>query len=355
MTPALIYVSGFLADIRARSSGQRLAAMKLKQLSEAAEGPTAAFCFLNAMDRRGLTSLPDTGVTVIDVRAQHRMLGALRYPLLPIHAATRALLGRRRLRSLLETAPDAAVYADFIQGLAAVPPEAWSRCVLRQHDIVSVMYERRAELSRGAAKAFFTLEAARARQFERASWSKVRRLVVLTENDADFIRAQTGREVEVETPPPTFDLTNVLARRNVGELSPRILFWGNMSRIENIDAVQYFHSEIWPKVVASRPDAVAVIAGADPPTSISKLASDSVVVTGYLDDPADVFAEAAVAIAPIRIGAGIKMKVVETVSAGIPTVATSVGAEGIHHPLLTVADDPQVFADEVIRVLAHHQ
>jgi hypothetical protein len=351
MSGGLLYVSGFVADAAARSSGQRLAASKLRQLQEGSAGPVDAMCFLNELDRVGSDARRLKGISVIELGPADRTLGSLRYPGLPLHAAARAWRGRSFVNTASFGSPDLELYVDFIQGLGAVPPRLWGRTTLRQHDIVSVMYRRRAALANPLLQSLLRLEAERARQFELTAWRSVARLIVLTEADAATIKSLSGLVAEVETPSPTIDLSNVLCGRQLAQPSPRVLFWGNMARQENIDAVRYFHTTIWPLILAHRPDAVAVIAGADPPSSIRKLSAANFVVTGYVDDPAPVFISAAVAVAPIRVGAGIKMKVVETLGAGIPTVATTVGAEGITHPLLVVADDPPAIAEGILHAL----
>ena len=72
-------------------------------------------------------------------------------------------------------------------------------------------------------------------------------------------------------------------------------------------------------------------------------------VTGFVDDPSDLFATLDIAVAPLRLGSGVKIKVFETIDAGIPTVVTQVGGEGIpSHPLLDVAAGPDELVDLIV-------
>ena len=72
-------------------------------------------------------------------------------------------------------------------------------------------------------------------------------------------------------------------------------------------------------------------------------------VTGYVEDPSDIFATLDVAVAPLRLGSGVKIKVFETIDMGIPTVVSPVGGEGIEdHPNLDRTTTDEEFAAAVI-------
>ena len=87
-------------------------------------------------------------------------------------------------------------------------------------------------------------------------------------------------------------------------------------------------SEVWPGALRGRPDACLVLAGSDPPASVTCLASRSVSVTGYLPSLEPQYAAAGVFAAPLRTGAGLKFKVAQALACGLPVVANERRRDG---------------------------
>lgn len=123
-------------------------------------------------------------------------------------------------------------------------------------------------------------------------------------------------------PAPT--LENLAAREN-------ILFVGGFGHPPNLDAMRWFVSEVWPAVIARLPDAKLEIVGSNPPEDLLSLSAPGVRVRGFLSD-ADLelaYRSARVAIAPLRMGGGVKGKILEALRFDTPMVTTPIGAEGI--------------------------
>jgi glycosyltransferase involved in cell wall biosynthesis len=114
---------------------------------------------------------------------------------------------------------------------------------------------------------------------------------------------------------------------------PRVLFVGNCAggpQTPNVDAIAYFLSDIWPKVLYSVPDAEFRIVGASGDT-VRKLAAgaENVHIAGFVDDLAGEYAQAAISVAPIRFGTGTRVKILEAFAHACPVLSTLPGAEGI--------------------------
>ena len=129
-----------------------------------------------------------------------------------------------------------------------------------------------------------------------------------------------------------------------------LLFIGGFAHTPNEDAMLWFVSEILPRVTQQVPDAHVTIVGSEPTQAVLALAAQSVTVAGWVPETLPVYEAARIAIAPLRYGAGVKGKVGEAMSLGVPMVMTSIASEGMHiehgvHAL--VADDPQDFADHI--------
>ncbi len=131
-----------------------------------------------------------------------------------------------------------------------------------------------------------------------------------------------------------------------------ILFLGSYQHPPNVDAVFYLVEEILPLLHGRMPIQLWVV-GSNPPPSLITLRSPDIIVTGHVPDLEPFFARARVFVAPLRYGAGMKGKIGQAMSYGLPVVTTPIGAEGMglhdgKHVL--IRDDPEGFADAVIRL-----
>ncbi|HET9393783.1 MAG TPA: glycosyltransferase [Candidatus Rubrimentiphilum sp.] len=131
-----------------------------------------------------------------------------------------------------------------------------------------------------------------------------------------------------------------------------VLFVGNYAHEPNVDAALWLAREIMPLVWREVPQAVLTLSGADPTAAVRRLAERRIRVPGFVRSLDPLLNRARVFAAPLRFGAGLKGKILLALSAGIPVVTTSVGAEGIAQSPgdLAVADDARSFASAVTRI-----
>jgi glycosyltransferase involved in cell wall biosynthesis len=134
------------------------------------------------------------------------------------------------------------------------------------------------------------------------------------------------------------------------------LFVGGFKHDPNVDGILWFVAEVWPSVRAGSPDATITVVGSHVPASVRDLGRvEGVDVVGYVPRTEPYLERAAVSIAPLRFGGGMKGKVVEAMASGLAVVTTSTGAQGLgavsgRH--LIVADEPEEFARSVVGLLA---
>ncbi len=178
--------------------------------------------------------------------------------------------------------------------------------------------------------------------------------LVLTFSDKDRALLQAyGVDAEVVDPP--LASSDPEQPPEAGAHGSRLLFVGAFDRIENSDAADWLLAEIWPRIRADRPEARLDLVGAHPTPAMRRAAaaSDGVSVSGYVEDLAPYYASADLAVVPLRLGAGVKFKVVTAMLRGVPVVTTSVGAEGISERpqagCVAVEDDADAFAGAVVR------
>ena len=131
-----------------------------------------------------------------------------------------------------------------------------------------------------------------------------------------------------------------------------IVFIGGFEHPPNVDAVLYFAGEVLPRLRDRIPEAVFEVIGPDPPPAIRQLASPQIHIHGHIEDVRPIFNRARVSVAPLRFGAGVKGKVNQSMVLGVPTIITSVAAEGmhlVHEENTMIADDPERFAEALVR------
>lgn len=134
----------------------------------------------------------------------------------------------------------------------------------------------------------------------------------------------------------------------------RLLFVGSMDYFANIDGVRWFCERVWPELEAKHPDLDLVIVGRNPAPEVKALASPRVIVTGEVEDTKPYYRGATVAVVPLRVGGGSRLKILEAMAAGVPVVSTRLGAEGLElepEKHLLIADSPEHFAQTVCALL----
>lgn len=130
-----------------------------------------------------------------------------------------------------------------------------------------------------------------------------------------------------------------------------ILFVGSFQHSPNIDGVNYFIDEIYSLIKREIVGVKIYIIGSNPPASLKSLCSKDLIVTDYVPDLAPYFNNCRLSVAPLRFGAGVKGKVLMSMSYGVPVVASSIAAEGMYltdGKNVLVADNPNDFCDAVV-------
>ncbi len=174
---------------------------------------------------------------------------------------------------------------------------------------------------------FVEREARRWRNFERSAYTTCDAVVVVGERDAEMLRATDARLDPVVIP------NGVDTDRFRPGTAPRstdtVVLHGAMDYPPNVDAAVFAATEVLPLLHEVRPGARLVLAGRNPSAALRALEGPSVEVTGALDDLRPVLQEAAVYLCPMRLGSGIKNKLLEAFACGCPTVATSLAVNGV--------------------------
>jgi O-antigen biosynthesis protein len=196
---------------------------------------------------------------------------------------------------------------------------------------------------------------------QREKESRLQELAVWKEADVVLYPSEEERHVvEAMVPGPT--VRSIPAFYFEGEpaaidASNRsgLLFVGGFKHSPNVDGLRWFFSSVWPRLQQLAPGTVLSIVGSDAPDDLAALASGQIRFLGYLRDAelSQVYRASAVSVAPLRVGAGVKGKVVESLWHGLPVATTSTGAQGLlgAEAFLMPADDPEQFAARIAALL----
>jgi glycosyltransferase involved in cell wall biosynthesis len=226
--------------------------------------------------------------------------------------------------------------------------------VLDAHDVITKPAERMMENVRGFRRIFYLLRYVFIRNMELRLMKKFDMVFTLSDYDARYLSKLDPRlRIRTVSIPAGLDITE----KEFGKEKNTILFLASYKyRRVNVDAALFFYRSVFPLVRREVADARFIAAGYGPPEELTAIRErdPGIVVPGFVGDIDGCYKKAAVFVAPILVGGGIIVKILDALAAGTPVVTTSYGNEGIGAVPgrdLLVADDPETFAAAVIRLL----
>ncbi len=202
-------------------------------------------------------------------------------------------------------------------------------------------------------KLFYFIESRRVAPYEATVAEKYDYAMLCGQSDIDEIRRRTPLANAVVCPHGQ----NVPdeARLNPDARDPHsIVITGVMSTYTNVDAASWFAEDVFPRIRQRFPDATFHIVGRNPQASLQKLDDGKAIfVTGEVDDVYEWLCGKAVAVAPLRVAAGMQNKIIQAMASHTPVVATSIANEGVggsHEENILIADDAEALANAVMRL-----
>lgn len=203
----------------------------------------------------------------------------------------------------------------------------------------------------------YTIERGLIKQYEKYTIHKFPKVVLVSQTDIDYLKDSIAPEVGVSLRLHS----NGVYVPDASKVAPsydanKICFIGNMRTLQNQDAVHHFVNNIFPIILKSIPDVRFYIVGAEPPQNIRELDDgEHVFVTGFVESLEVAISDCCLAVAPIRVAAGIQNKVLVAMSMNVPVVLSSLIAKAIpelHHGENCFIEDYDVsFAEAVIRLM----
>ena len=260
---------------------------------------------------------------------------------------------RRTIEDLIERDRFDRLVCDFLFSAPNIP--CLERSVVFEHNVETTIWRRHLENARDPLRrAFFAVQLRRMEAYERRVCRNAGHVIAVSSQDAERIRDmfQASRVSHV----PTGVDVDFFAPPGVSPPVADLVFTGSMDWLPNVDGAHWFTREVLPLIRRRIPGCSLAIVGRHPPASVSALARQhgNVVVTGTVPDVRPYLWGSSVAVIPLRIGGGTRLKIFEAMAAGVPLVSTSIGAEGL--PLtpqehLRIADSAGEFAAACIDLL----
>jgi len=248
---------------------------------------------------------------------------------------------------------DVAAIEDNSMGIFRLPPHLPT--VFTEHEVQTPRSIKHIGLSRVSPRLTIQeYDRRRWRRYQMAVWRKFDRVQVFTRRDATLVAA-LAPEVRERVRINPFGVVLPSRADPAREVPDTLLFAGNFTHPPNVDAAGWLAREIMPRLRVMRPEAQLRIVGAGARDRIGPLVGEGVEFVGDVPAIGPVLESAALVLAPVRQGGGMRMKVLHALASGKAVVTTSLGAEGLllegDESPLAIADDANTIADTAARLL----
>ena len=258
----------------------------------------------------------------------------------------------KKIRNIIKKHKPDMLFGQLLRVAEYIRHENTSKTIDYQ-DVFSMGMKRRCDIAPFYMKPFFNMEYRRLKRYEHDIFDDFDVKTIISLPDREHI--DHPKKDEILIVPNGVDHEYYTPREC--EKKYDIVFTGNMSYAPNVNAVEYLANYILPLVWKKLPDAKMYIAGATPDPRVKKVASDRIIISGWLDDMRDAYAQSKIFIAPMRIGTGLQNKLLEAMAMRLPCITTSLANNSLlaseEKNEILVSDNEQELAEHIITLLTN--
>lgn len=196
--------------------------------------------------------------------------------------------------------------------------------VASEHDVTYVGYKRKVDYYTGFRKVIWKIKYHHERKVELDTLKLCNMILPQNSDNMELLKKDGISSDKLQWLVPYFHNMDSCIRTSNGK---DILFYGAMARKENYLSAIWFIQNVMPMLEDL--DVRFVVLGSNPPQQLKEYESDRVCITGFVDSIEPYFQRSMCLVAPLVLGAGIKVKILEAMSSGIPVLTNNLGIEGI--------------------------
>jgi len=242
------------------------------------------------------------------------------------------------------------LYAQLIRTSEYIKSKHHIPKTLDYMDSFSKGMERRVKNASKLFQFVYESEAKRLLRYENLIYDYFEHHTIISEQDRNEIWHESRSKITIVPNGLDADYFHPAVRDKKYDL----LFSGNMSYIPNVDAALFLAKEILPLVLKELPDCKLLIAGATPHHKIEALKSNSISISGWMDDIREAYWSAKLFVAPLRLGSGLQNKLLEAMATKIPSITSPLANNALgakNNKEILIASSANEFANQIIYLL----
>lgn len=228
--------------------------------------------------------------------------------------------------------------------------------VMRAHNVENLIWKSVARHEKNLLRKWYLGNLARRlKRYELSHLNAYDGLVPITESDAQYFLSH-GCTIPMLPLPTGLELSAY--HHNGAAPRDHVFMLASWDWAPNQEGLRWFLDYVWPEVKRRLPDLRLVLAGRNAPQSLRKVQAPGVEFLGEVESSPEFLGRNGVMVVPLLSGSGLRIKIVEAMAAGVPTITTTIGAHGIDAVAgkhLLVADDPMTFAETIVHCIGNRQ
>ncbi len=227
-----------------------------------------------------------------------------------------------------------------------------AKIVMRSHNVEHIIWEQIAELTGNGIKRFYLKHLAKTmKKYELSHQNSYDGMVCITQSNMEYFREQ-GCRIPLTSIPFGIEMPDTVD--DVHEEPNSLFHIGSMNWMPNAEGIRWFLENTWEELHKQLPDVKLYLAGRHMPAWLRNSSYPNVIVEGEVADAMQFVCSKSIMIVPLLSGSGIRVKIIEAMSAGKAVVTTKIGAEGIEYTdneNILIANTPNEFITQIQRLV----